>query len=310
MIDPKSISAIVLNFRTADKTLKCLKSLQDEGVNYIVLVDNSEDGGCSLAEMKEALSLFQEQGLNVYVLTDSSNQGFARGVNTGFRKAKKLGLEFILLLNSDAYFEKGGIEQMLKMSQTYDCVQPMVRNGTNVNSLFGYYNRALALNFSKPTIGCLRYSSGCCLMIKTKSFGNSILDEDFFFYGEDIELAFRAKKSGLKFVECDEAFIHHEGSGSAKRGSLFYEYHINKGHFLTAKKLSNNFFEMIMFYFFRAFTLSARAISRSIRYASLIPMRGFLMAGFDFIRGRSQSLTPPPQTRCKEKNKHDSLTAN
>lgn len=294
MTDPKSIAAIILNFRTADKTLKCLRSLQDEGISHIVLVDNSEDSGRSLAEMKEALNLLQEQGLNVHVLTDGSNQGFARGVNAGFRKAKDLGLKFILLLNSDAYFEKGGIEQMLEMSQSYDFIQPMVKDGNDVNSLFGYYNRALALNFSKPRIGCLRYSSGCCLMIKIKNFEKSILDKDFFFYGEDVELAFRTKKAGLTFAECNEAFIYHEGSGSAKRGSLFYEYHINKLHLLTARKLSNNFFEMIMFYFFRIFTLSARAAWRSIRYASLIPVHGLIMAGFDFMRGRTQSLTPPP----------------
>lgn len=289
----EKIAAIVLNFRTAEKTLTCLKSLQSEGIRQVILIDNSEDAGYSLEEMQTGLALLQEHGLNTHVLTDGSNQGFARGVNAGFRKAKSLGLEFILLLNSDAYFEKGGIEKMLEMSQNYDFIQPMVKYGNNVNSLFGYYNRALALNFSKPRIGCLRYSSGCCLMIKVKNFENSILDEDFFFYGEDVELAFRTKKIGLTFAECNEAFIYHEGSGSARRGSLFYEYHINKWHLLTAKKLSNNFLVMVLFYFFRAFTLSTRAAWRSIRHLSLKPMRGFLMACFDFVRGHTQNLTPP-----------------
>lgn len=99
--------------------------------------------------------------------------------------------------------------------------------------------KALALIYSGGKKDSLKYSSGCALLIDINKLPGSILDEDFFFYGEDVELALRAKGLGLEATECHEAHIYHEGSGSARRGSLFYEYHINRGHWLLAKKLSN-----------------------------------------------------------------------
>ncbi len=291
-VDLDDVAAIVLNFRTAEKTSLCIQSLIGEGLRNIVLVDNSEDGGGSLADMQASLATHRASGVRIDVVSDGSNQGFAKGVNSGSQVAKAQGLNYILLMNSDAFFEKGGLNKMLELADQYTFVQPMVKNGSNVESLFGYYHKVLGLNYSAPRGNCFRYSSGCCVLIDIKKFSTNVLDEDFFFYGEDVELAFRAIKLGLEAVECHEAYIFHEGSGSAKRGSLFYEYHINRWHWLTAKKLANNSAQRHVFYAIRIFTLSARALVRSFRYKSLLPIKGFLMASFDFVIGRTQSLTP------------------
>lgn len=287
------VAAIVLNFRTADKTSLCIQSLIEEGLKNIILIDNSEDNGASLANMQTALDEYRDFGAQITVETNGCNQGFAKGVNAGSRIAKKQGLRYILLMNSDAYFEKGGLMKMLQLANNYAFVQPMVKNKDSLTSLFGHYDKALALIYSNAKKNSFKYSSGCTLLIDINKLTENIFDEDFFFYGEDVELAYRAKRLGLEAAECCDAHIYHEGSGSAKRGSLFYEYHINRGHWLLAKKLSNTVAQKYFFYILRIFTLSARAFVRTFRYKSLTPIQGFLMSSFDFAINRTQSLTPP-----------------
>ena len=287
------VAAIVLNFRTADKTSLCIQSLIEEGLKNIILIDNSEDNGSSLTDMQVTLDEYRSEGVSITVETNGRNQGFAKGVNAGSRIARAQGLNYILLMNSDAYFEKGGLMKMLKLTDKYDFVQPMVKTNSSPTSLFGYYDKTLGLNYSTRRKNCFRYSSGCCLLINVKKLQDDVFDEDFFFYGEDVELAFRAASLDLEAVECCEAYIFHEGSGSSKRGSLFYEYHINRCHWLTAKKFANSAIQRYVFYIIRLFTLSARTVVRTIRYKSLIPIQGFLMSSFDFAINRIQTLTPP-----------------
>lgn len=287
------VAAIVLNFRTADKTSLCIQSLIEEGLRNIILIDNSEDNGASLTDMQVALDSYRAGGAHITVETNGCNQGFAKGVNAGSQIARTQGLSYILLMNSDAYFEKGGLIKMLEVTSKYAFVQPMVKDKSSLNSLFGYYDKALALIYSSAKENSLKYSSGCALLIDINKLPGNILDEDFFFYGEDVELALRAKGLGLEAAECHEAHIYHEGSGSARRGSLFYEYHINRGHWLLAKKLSTTTAQKYLFYILRIFTLSTRALVRAFRYKSLIPIQGFLMSSFDFAINRIQTLTPP-----------------
>lgn len=287
------VAAIVLNFRTADKTSLCIQSLIEEGLRNIILIDNSEDNGASLTDMQIALDSYRAGGAHITVETNGCNQGFAKGVNTGSRVARAQGFSYILLMNSDAYFKKGGLIKMLKLTEKYAFVQPMVKNKNSLTSLFGYYDKIFGLNYSTLQKNCFRYSSGCSLLIDINKIPGNILDEDFFFYGEDVELAYRAKCLGLEATECHEAHIYHEGSGSARRGSLFYEYHINRWHWLLAKKLSTTTAQKYIFYILRIFTLSTRALVRAFRYKSLIPIQGFLMSSFDFAINRIQTLTPP-----------------
>ena len=52
MTPKPDIAAVVLNYRTPDKTLACLHSMVAEGLAWLVLVENSEDAGASLAAMQ------------------------------------------------------------------------------------------------------------------------------------------------------------------------------------------------------------------------------------------------------------------
>jgi hypothetical protein len=74
---------------------------------------------------------------------------------------------------------------------------------------------------------------------------------------------------------------------------MFYEYHINRSHWLLARKLARNPLERFVFVAARCITLPLRALIRSLRFRSLMAWRGLFAATADVLRGRCQSFTPP-----------------
>lgn len=294
-IDAKEVTGLVLHFRTPASTLACLRSMVSEGIRGVVLVDNSEDGGQSLVSMRVELERLRASGVAIDVLAPSRNLGFAKGMNAGWVRVRDRNARAVLLINSDAYIEQGGLSALLRCVENAAVVAPRTRTqaGAPDTSLFRFYQRASALNVSMPWPGCIRYVSGCCLLMRSDEIDRSLFDEEFFFYGEDVMLSDTLRGRGVQPVECSEAVIVHAGSGSAKNGSLFYEYHINRGHWLLACKLARNEFERVAFVCIRCVTLPLRATARSVRFRSLAPWRALCVATLDVLRGRCRSFTPP-----------------
>lgn len=289
------IVGLVLHFRTPKSTLDCVRSLFDEGVRCVVLVDNSEDAGVSLAEMDAELDRLIDAGLDVQVLAPDRNLGFARGVNSGLMRAVETGADAILLINSDAQLESGALISLAKHLGEAAVVVPRARQrkGAASRSLFGHYQAAFALVLRTRWPGCLTYATGCCLLMHSKAVATPLFDEGFFFYGEDVLLGLDFNARGVKVLECAEATVIHAGSGSAKNGSFFYEYHMNRGHWLLAHKLAPNTYLRTGYLAGRCLSLPLRALVRCFRFRSLIPFRGLVTATLDVARGRCSALTPP-----------------
>ena len=101
---------------------------------------------------------------------------------------------------------------------------------------------------------------------------SGLLDEDFFMYGEDIDLSYRIQKSGFKNYYFPETRIIHYKGESTKRSSVNYVFVFYNAMIIFAKKhfsKSNaslfSFFIRIAIYL-RAFTA---LISRFIKFAFL-----------------------------------------
>lgn len=289
------VVGLTLHFRTPAQTLSCLRSLHTEGIRHAVVVDNSEDGGKSLATIQAHLEELKASGLRIDVVTSERNLGFAQGVNAGLTRAVATRASSVLLINSDARLERGALAALAQNLSNADVTIPLVRPqlGAPASSLFGFYQRMFALVLRKYQPGCLRYPSGCCLLLRAEMALSPLFDKDFFFYGEDVMLGYNLHTRGANVVECPSAVIVHAGSGSAKNGSLFYEYHLNRGHWLLARKLAKNRFETAVFLAARCVTLPLRATIRSMRFRSLAAWKGLLAATFDVVRGRCRSFTPP-----------------
>lgn len=292
-LDCTSVTGLVLHFRTPEKTLVCLKAMQQEGITQVVLVDNSEDNGESVASMQIALIQLREDGFFTDILSQNKNLGFATGVSYGLKYIGSHYPSHVLLINSDARLEQGALNKLQQALDNSDLVAPHIaQQEEKVSSPFYYYDRLFALITTQPKFFPVKYPSGCCLLIHKNLIKSSIFEELFFFYGEDIMLGYSALKKDLHISECPNAHIIHATSSSAKNGSLFYEYHINRAHWLLANTLADTPLQRFIFTLARCFILPIRATLRSIRFRSLNAWHGLLLATYDILTGKFRSLTP------------------
>ncbi|AEF23742.1 glycosyltransferase [Pseudomonas fulva] len=299
------ITGLVLHFRTPEKTLACLRSLQREGIRKVIVVDNSEDDGQSITAMQGDLDALHNTGFDTEVLNPRRNLGFAAGVNMGLAHIAASQASHVLLINSDAQLTPSALRHMRRALQTAAIVAPRIAQGNEAHtSPFAYYDRLLGLITRKPYVMPLRHASGCCILVHVDQAHVPLLDQDFFFYGEDVMLGFTTEQSNIAKQECPQARASHATSTSARNGSLFYEYHMNRAHWLLAKKLARNHLELCAFIAGRCMMLPLRALIRSLRFRSLVAWKGLIMATFDVLRGRCRSLTPPAITT----NPHHQLT--
>ena len=296
MLSDRCIVGLVLHFRTPERTLACLQSLADEGLGKVLLVDNSEDDGTSIRAMARGLSRLRDAGLQVDLLQPKQNVGFGAGVAMGIRHLLMTRQTHLLLINSDALLVRGALCHMLNLLPQCGVVVPRLASSVGQQghcALMNYRRLTALLTMRQPRNNTFSIPNGCCLLIRQDQVRPDLLDTDFFFYGEDIMLGFNLARRGVKVAECADATVIHAGSASAKNGSMFYEYHMARAHWLLASKLANNGLERRLFIVGRCLSLPLRAFVRSVRGRTLMPWRGLFAATADVLRGRCRSFTPP-----------------
>ena len=95
----EKIGFCILHYLVKDVTINCVNSIMEKckGENYaIVVVDNASNNNSG----KELQKLYKSNN-KVKVIINKNNLGFAKGNNVGFRYLKKLGCEYIVMLNND-----------------------------------------------------------------------------------------------------------------------------------------------------------------------------------------------------------------
>jgi hypothetical protein len=185
------------------------------------------------------------------------------------------------LLNNDAVATKGLVAALLAAARGNPkaaLVSPRIDWAGQQVSYY-WYQPYLALVTRNQFPGSFPYLSGCCLLVDAALLVEGpLFDEDFFMYGEDVELSARAVQAGRKIMCVPGAMIFHNGAGSSHMGSLFYEFHVVKGHLLLASKLPFGFTQHSIARFIRILMLGARAALRTVRYRSLIPTQALIRA--------------------------------
>lgn len=293
--DAAPIIGLVLHFRTPERTLECLRSQQQEGIRCVLVVDNSEDGGRSLVTMAGGIGALRRAGLEVVVLRSDRNLGFARGVALGLDYIAAQRPGHVLLINSDATLQPNALQSMRDRLDEAGVVAPQARSSAGadpVSSLI-FYHRLGGLYLKKPSWCTVVYPSGTCLLIRNDLVRSDLFDQEFFFYGEDVKFGYDLARQGIVFSSCHDASIVHAGSVSSGNGSMFYEYHMNRAHWLLARKLARNRFEQCIFALARCVVLPLRASIRSVRFCSLVSWKALIVATSDVIRCRCRSFTPP-----------------
>jgi hypothetical protein len=234
MID---ISIVIVNWNTADLLKNCISSIINETNNCtfeIIVVDNgSIDNSCLLIEKNFP---------TVKIIKNERNEGFARANNIGMKECKG---EYICLSNTDiivmdnallrmkTYLDKNSDIGVL-LPKCYDgemnislCCRdfPTVRNlicealyfdriFPNIQFLRG---RSKDLSFHKKNRS-VETIPLCFTLFRAQSIKSmGYLDENFFFYGEDLDLCKRFKDLGMDVGYIADAKVIHFGGVSSKK---------------------------------------------------------------------------------------------
>ena len=249
-------------------------------VALALVVDNSgdEEETKRLAECM-VMSHQGKQETHIEIISSGENLGFGRGVDYGIRRVMERGdFAGVLVINNDAVASVGMVEGMLKTLRAHgnNALVAAKIQGESATSVL-WYHRLFALVLRRPCPGAFPYLSGACLLVPMSLAKVGLFDPDFFMYGEDVELSWRLSQCGVPLIVAD-VNCDHVGSASARIGSLFYEYHVARGHILLARKLARNRLEWSLFLIGRAISLPLRATLRFFRHKSLIPWWALVMA--------------------------------
>jgi GT2 family glycosyltransferase len=267
----KDISIVILSYNTRDTTIRCIETLeksllQSKNVkSEIIIVDNSSSDGSVMA-----INQIKNKGhIPKSFFPLNKNIGFTGGNNFGASKASG---EFILFLNSDVFIEDVSWKKLILFLKSDDTIAALtvrvnLPNGSldkashrgvptlwnsfcyfakleqitkdipRVNKLFGGYHLA---HLDLSTRHQVASVSGAFLLTRRKVFEDiSGFDEEFFMYGEDLDLAYRIRESGYKIFYCPEYSVTHLKYQSGKRGTKEGQK-IARYHFFKSMKIFYN----------------------------------------------------------------------
>lgn len=233
------VAVILVSFESRDHIAACLTSLREEQstVRTIVVDNASRDGTPDLIRQ-----LFPEVTLTCL----SRNVGFAAGVNRGIRECTDASLFF--LLNPDSVVMPKAIARLVAFMKgqpkvgivgplvfddlTHRSVQPSCRRfPTLLTGALNRYSLLSRLFKGNAAVGRYLYRdedlagprvvdwvSGCAMLVRREVFDTvSLFDEGFFFFCEDIDFCWRARKAGWEVMYYPEASVVHFAGKSAEQ---------------------------------------------------------------------------------------------
>ncbi|NMF04267.1 glycosyltransferase family 2 protein [Clostridium beijerinckii] len=246
------LSIIIVNYNTYTLTKQTIDSIikEDHYFDYeIILVDNaSSDGSINKLQDKFKNIVISKK---LHIIINKDNLGFAKANNIGVKFARG---KYILLLNSDTVLKENCLEKcIVRMEKDKNIgalgCKVILANGeldhackrgfpTPKASLYYFlklhkknpskYGQYEALHLGEDDIGEVDSITGAFMLMSKLVFDEvGGLDEDFFMYGEDIDLCYKIKECGYKILYYPEAkIIHYKGGSSKKKRSrVIYNFH-------------------------------------------------------------------------------------
>ena len=243
---PLSLTVSVINYRTAELTIACIRSVLDDlaatpGLSgHVVVVDNASGDGSA-----EAIAAFLDSlpaPAPVSLVRSDRNTGFSGGHNQGMAARPA---EAYLILNSDALLRPGFLAALLAGMaedpgaglyaprlegadgvQQISCFRfpspwsELIRGAASgpVTRLLARHDVPRELPHAPGQDG---WASFACILLRDavlRAVGP--MDEGYFLYFEDAEYAWRARKAGFRLRHVPAARVVHHRGGSGPVKSL------------------------------------------------------------------------------------------
>ncbi len=251
------LSVIIVNYNVRFFLDQCLRSvfkaLKNISSEVFVVDNNSLDG---------SISMLRKNFPDVKLIRNDENYGFSRANNQAIKKA---GGEYILLLNPDTMVEEFTFEKCIRFMDEHkdagalgvrlidgkgrflpESKRSLPTPGVAFFKIFGL-TRLFSKSklFGKYNLGYLNPEEtnkvdvipGAFMFLRMSALDKTgLLDENFFMYGEDIDLSYRLKKAGFSnYYYPGTTIIHYKGE-STRKSSINYVVQFYKAMIIFAKK--------------------------------------------------------------------------
>ncbi len=271
------LSIIIPSFNTKDITKECLERLvscittsntsttKPIAVEIIVVDNASSDGSVDM--LTSLMPALQTKEITPIVIYNKTNTGYSKGNNIGLQKATGT---YVLYLNSDVYVDNLNLNELLNYldanqkvgaltvrvnlsngsidpashrgfptvwrSLTYFAgLEKLTRSIPVLSTLFGGYHLTSSDLNTKHEIDA---GTGAFLLTRKKIMDTlGGFDEQFFMYGEDLDLCYRIKELGY-IIEYNPVYdvlhLKYKSGMSSKDDSVRVK---TRTHFHDAMKL-------------------------------------------------------------------------
>ena len=263
------ISTVIVSYNTKELIIECLDSVQKAASGLkseIIVVDNASQDGTQ-DEIRKKFP-------NVSLIENNKNLGFSKANNIALVKAKG---KYILILNPDTKLFPETIKKLIDFFGSKGKDTGLVTCRLELAS--GVLDKDCRRHFPTPWVAFTHFSNLSKIFPKTRFFDSyyygyvnenteheidacagafmfttrdalkkvGLFDEDFFFYGEDIDLCFRYKQKGYKIIYTPVTkAIHYKGVAS---GIKEHTKHLSKATKESKKRaLSESTRAMKLFY--------------------------------------------------------------
>ena len=231
------LSIVIVSYNVRSFVAQCLDSVQkaSEGLDgvEVFVVDN--------ASSDDTVDYIGHHYPWVRLIANDDNLGFSRANNIAIRQAEG---EYILLLNPDtivaeptlrecvsfmdAHPQAGGLG--VRMHNADGSLAPESRRAipspwVSCLKMLGFTKRYYMSHLSWDEPGRIEVVSGAFFLLRKKALDQvGLLDEDFFMYGEDIDLSYRLLKGGWENWYHPSDIVHFKGESTHK--SSFRYVHV------------------------------------------------------------------------------------
>lgn len=255
------VTVIIVNYRVKYYLAQCLHSVVKamEGIEgQVIVVDNDSQD--------DSVDFNRQLYPQVRFIENKENMGFARANNVAISESDS---EYVLLLNPDTIVSERLLRDCIDLLDGNPTIgatgvrmlcengwfAPESRRGVPTpftafckmvgltrlfpqSRVFGRYYMKYLDEFATTPIEII---SGACMFIRRSVLDEcGLLDEDFFMYGEDIDLSFRMLQTGKQNYYIPSRIMHYKGE-STHKNSFRYVYVFYEAMYIFFRKHYSNY---------------------------------------------------------------------
>ncbi|CAM3502200.1 glycosyltransferase family 2 protein [Aequorivita lipolytica] len=229
------LSVIILNYNVRYFLEQCIlsveKAIENLDAEIIVIDNDSKDGSCEMVKNRFP---------NAILIENKENVGFSKANNQAVAVAKG---EYICILNPDTAVCEDTFQQSIKYSESIENIGALgvyLMDGTgnflpeskrnlptpkvSLMKLTGFTQKYYSNKILETSSGEVEVLVGAFMLLK-RSIYNEVrgFDEDYFMYGEDIDLSYKITQAGYKnHYKGSTTVLHYKGE-STKKDALYFE---------------------------------------------------------------------------------------